>query len=297
MSVWFAYENNRSGVRFRLTNIPARQVDMPTACWKLRSLYTHCIYELRLSEDESFRRVAAARLVKRFPALLDAVASGELHLTGLLLLGPHLTQTNVVEVLPHARHRTKREIAQLVRVLDPLPAVPARIEPLGPAPASPARSTPSAATWEALGRALCPVRELTPGDRPRDWIDRVNDEGALLTDQTATVSEGHGAAEQNLAQSTPLTTNELAAQRYAVQFTATEEPRLLPSAKVVDVQPRPLPSDVRESPRQRGRHIPAAVRRAVFAREQRAASSRTGGTRSSTSPSVIRARQSKAGPA
>jgi len=38
-------------------------------------------------------------------------------------------------VLALAKHRTKREIAQLVRQLDPLPEVPPRIEPLGPAPA------------------------------------------------------------------------------------------------------------------------------------------------------------------
>jgi hypothetical protein len=97
------------------------------------------IYELRFSEDEAFRRVAAARLVRPFPALLDALSSGELHLTGLLMLGPHLTETNLIEVLARAKHRTKRELTRLVRLLDPLPAVPARIEPLGPAPASPAR--------------------------------------------------------------------------------------------------------------------------------------------------------------
>jgi 5-methylcytosine-specific restriction endonuclease McrA len=67
------------------------------------------------------------------------LASGELHLTGLLLLGPHLTDVNLVEVLSRAKHRTKREILRLVRILDPLPAVPARIEPLGPAPATLAR--------------------------------------------------------------------------------------------------------------------------------------------------------------
>jgi hypothetical protein len=99
------------------------------------SLYGYCIYELRLSEDEAFRRVAAARLVRRFPALLDAVASGELHLTGLLMLGPHLTTENLNDVLARSKHRTKKEIARLVRRLDPLPDVPARIEPLGPAPA------------------------------------------------------------------------------------------------------------------------------------------------------------------
>jgi hypothetical protein len=87
----------------------------------------YCIYELRFSEDEAFRRVAAARLIRRFPALLDALASGELHLTGLLMLGPHLTEANLTEVLARAKHRTKRELARLVRVLDPLPSVPARI--------------------------------------------------------------------------------------------------------------------------------------------------------------------------
>src|SRR6187399_257051 len=123
------------------------------------SLYTYCIYELRFSEDEAFRRVAAARLVRRFPALLDAVASGELHLTGLLMLGPHLTEQNLARVLARAKHRTKRELGRLVRVLDPLPAVPARIEPLGPAPA---RIVPATPTWEEFAGSMCPVRELVP---------------------------------------------------------------------------------------------------------------------------------------
>src|SRR6187397_1606939 len=115
-----------------LGEVEARGIHRTRAC---SSLYAYCIYELRFSEDEAFRRVAAARLVRRFPALLEALASGELHLTGLLLLGPHLTEQNLVEVLARAKHRTKREITKLVRSLDPLPAVPARIEPLGPAPA------------------------------------------------------------------------------------------------------------------------------------------------------------------
>jgi hypothetical protein len=80
--------------------------------------------QLRCSEDEAYRRVAAARLVRRFPALLDSVASGELHLTGLLVLAPHLTEQNIGQVLLRAKHRTKKEIARLVRELDPLPEVP-----------------------------------------------------------------------------------------------------------------------------------------------------------------------------
>ena len=115
-----------------LAEVEARGIHRTRAC---SSLYTYCVYELRFSEDEAFRRVSAARLVRRFPVLLDAIAAGELHLTGLLMLGPHLTNENLVEVLARAKHRTKKEIGRLVRKLDPLPDVPARIDPLGPGPA------------------------------------------------------------------------------------------------------------------------------------------------------------------
>ena len=148
-----------------LAEVEARGIHRARAC---ASLYTYCIYELRFSEDEAFRRVSAARLVRRFPALLDAVAAGELHLTGLLMLGPHLTPDNLVEVLALAKHRTKKELARLVRSLDPLPEVPSRIEPLGPAP-SPLFSP--APTWSQSVAALNPIRELEPGARPRDWTD------------------------------------------------------------------------------------------------------------------------------
>jgi hypothetical protein len=130
--------------------------------------------------------VAAARLVKRFPALLDALASGELHLTGLLMLAPHLTERNLVEVLARAKHRTKRELAKLVRLLDPLPAVPARIEPLGPAPARLALPEP---TWQEFIGATCPIRELTPGDRRREWVESANDSGASSPEQGPTPAE------------------------------------------------------------------------------------------------------------
>jgi len=153
-----------------LAEVEARGVHRTRAC---SSLYTYCIYELRMSEDAAFRRATAAKLVKRFPALFDAIASGELHLTGLLMLGQHLPAANLVEVLARAKHRTKKEIAELVRALNPLPDVPPRIEPLGPAPATPARDATANAKpgWQDFVESMVPVRELRPGDRPRDWTD------------------------------------------------------------------------------------------------------------------------------
>ena len=36
------------------------------------------------------------------------------HLTGILLVGPHLTRENQDELLARARYRTKRELERLV---------------------------------------------------------------------------------------------------------------------------------------------------------------------------------------
>ncbi len=148
-----------------LAEVEARGIHRVRAC---ASLYTYCVYELRMSEDAAFRRAKAARLCRCFPALYDAVAAGELHLTGLLMLGPHLTEENQVEVLARARHRTKREIAKLVRQLDPLPDVPARIEPLGPEAGI---ASPRNPTWSEFAASFSAVRELSPGARPADWVD------------------------------------------------------------------------------------------------------------------------------
>ena len=60
-----------------LAEVEARGIHRTRRC---ASIYTYCIYELRFSEDEAARRSAAARLVREFPPLFDAVAQGELHL-------------------------------------------------------------------------------------------------------------------------------------------------------------------------------------------------------------------------
>jgi hypothetical protein len=210
-----------AGLLAHLGEVEARGIHRIRAC---SSLYTYCIYELRYSEDEAFRRVAAARLVRRFPVLLDAIAAGELHLTGLLMLGPHLTAENISQVLLRSKYRTKKEIARLVRELDPLPEVPPRIEPLGPPPA---RLVPKAPTWEAFVSSLCPVRELSPGDRPSDWVEDSNEGevvapvGLALSDNEV-VSTRAGAGGAGDAGQTPLA-EPLSPQRYKVQFTAGEE--------------------------------------------------------------------------
>ncbi len=74
--------------------------------------------------------MTAARLARRFPALLDAVASGRIHLSSLVLLRDHLTEANVDEVVAAASGRTKREVEELVARMAPKPDVQASIRKL-----------------------------------------------------------------------------------------------------------------------------------------------------------------------
>jgi 5-methylcytosine-specific restriction endonuclease McrA len=206
-----------------LAEVEVRGVHRTKRC---ASLYTYCIYELRFSEDAAARRSAAARFVKRFPALLDAVADGELHLTGLLMIGPHLTPENQAEVLGRSRFRTKKELAKLIRELNPLPGVPDLVQPLGPTLMMKTLRTP---TWAEFVESFCPtVRELPPGERPRDWAnDGISDDGAA--DRELPV----GPVPANLP---PIASP----QRYQLQFSTVEEHvELVERAKALMARERP----------------------------------------------------------
>src|SRR4051812_44839896 len=114
-----------------LGEVERRGIHRLRAC---ASLYSYCIYELRMSEDAAYRRSKAARLVRQYPELHDAVAKGEIHLTGVLMIGPHLGGERHAEILRRARFRSKRELLRLIAEIDPKPEVAARVEPIGPAP-------------------------------------------------------------------------------------------------------------------------------------------------------------------
>jgi len=108
------------------------------------SLFAYCIEELHFSESVAYQRIAVARAARTFPRVLDALRAGQVHLSGLRLLAPHLTATDERELIDAARHKSKRAIEQLIANLAPKPAtrslvrrVPVRA-PTGPGASSPA---------------------------------------------------------------------------------------------------------------------------------------------------------------
>ncbi len=76
----------------------------------MRTYSLSCVGELDLSEEAASKRIQAARVARRFPALFDALAEGRLHLSGVVLLAPCLTLENAEELLAAATHQSKSEI-------------------------------------------------------------------------------------------------------------------------------------------------------------------------------------------
>jgi hypothetical protein len=77
-----------------------------------------------MSEDEAYVRIRVARAARRFPRVAEALARGEVHLSGLCRLAPHLTPENHRDLLAAARGRSKREIEQLLAARYPRPEQP-----------------------------------------------------------------------------------------------------------------------------------------------------------------------------
>src|SRR5436309_9732417 len=109
------------------------------------SLFSYCTQALRLSEDAACTRIDAARTCRRFPVILDLLASGEVTLTTVRLLGRHLTPENHEAVLARAKRRTRQQIDMLVAELAPRPDVPSSVRRL-PAVTAPTFATAAPAS-------------------------------------------------------------------------------------------------------------------------------------------------------
>ena len=109
------------------------------------SMFAYCTEVLHLSEQEAYFRIRVARAAREHPVLLDMLADGRMHLSGIATLAPHLTAENRDELLKRATHRSKRQIEELIAELRPQPDVPATVRKLPVRPAPSQRSDPAKA--------------------------------------------------------------------------------------------------------------------------------------------------------
>jgi hypothetical protein len=232
------------------------------------SLFTYCTQALHLSEHAAYNRIEAARAVRRFPSILQLVEEGAVTLTAIRLLAPHLTPENHHDVLARARHKSKREVEQLVAGLDPRPDVPSSVRKL---PARP------------------------PGRETAGVLPGGNGEPSFLPRSIATEGSPSASQARNTPATRPADVKPLAPERYKIQFTVGRETHdmlrcaqdllrhVVPDGDpaiiferaltllVSDLERRKIAATGRprtgRSSRETSRHIPAEVKRTVWQRD------------------------------
>jgi hypothetical protein len=232
-----------------IAEVDARELFTPAAC---SSMHAYCTRVLHLSADAAFTRIRAARAGRAFPQIFHAIADGRLHLTGVVLLAPHLRDDNVDLLIEQATHRSKLEIEMLVARLAPRPDVPTQIsaivppqEPLctdqlAPAPVASAAEPPSRV------KPLAPERfalQTTISQATRDKLE------------TARALMSHRNPSGDVAIVLDAALDALIEKLEKQRFAKTTRPR---AAKA---RPADAGADADRT------YVPAEVRRAVFERD------------------------------
>jgi hypothetical protein len=189
------------------------------------SLFSYCTQALRLSEDAACNRIDAARACRRFPLILELLASGSLSLTSIRLLARHLTAENHEAVLARATNKTRREIEALVAELAPRPDIRSAVRKLPcrnqfgevTAPAG-----PGPGPWPELALGLSPGPSPGLGSGPA-----MTSVPSAVATANAPASSALPATPIAPSPSVPATPRPIvrasAPERYRVQFTIGQE--------------------------------------------------------------------------
>jgi hypothetical protein len=146
-----------------LAQLDVRRLYLAEGC---SSLFTYCTQVLHLSEHAAYGRIEAARAACKFPVVMNLLTDGSLTLTAVTLLSPLLTSVNHREVLEEARHKTRREVEQIVAQRRPQPEIAATVRKLPEPkphhePSMPAGTQAARHVDSTLALAAAPLRPAT----------------------------------------------------------------------------------------------------------------------------------------
>ncbi|HEY6724424.1 MAG TPA: hypothetical protein VI197_10340 [Polyangiaceae bacterium] len=145
------------------------------------SLFGFLVRRYHMSESTADKRIGAARTARRFPLAFAMVARGEIHLSGIHRLKAHLKPENHEQVLALAKHKTIREVDELLARLAPQPDVPTMLRALPNPPNLPSPAptpAPSPPRRDPDPTPLAPGRyklQVTINQSTRDKLQELQD--------------------------------------------------------------------------------------------------------------------------
>jgi hypothetical protein len=130
------------------------------------SLFSYSVELLHFSEDEACRRIEAARLARRFPAIYALLRTGTVSLTVLGLLKPHLTDDNHQELFTGVSGSTVRLAKEWLAARFPQSDVPSTIRKQPDRCAQRAIQPLLAAALASLAASASPAESVPKGAAP-----------------------------------------------------------------------------------------------------------------------------------
>jgi len=232
-----------------LAEVDARQLYLEEGC---SSMFTYCQRVLHFAEGVAYKRIQAARAARRHPQILEALRSGDLHLTAVGLLAPKLTANNCAELICAARHLGADEIRRMLADREPKPAAPTfvrRVAEPTPKPLVPALAAqPAPPPPPVPPPSPQPRTEPLGAERYRVQFTADRELYAQLEELRALMR--HQIPDGDIGKIVAKAVSSLLKQVRKQKFADTSSPR--PTSP-----PNKDPS----------RHIPSAIRRAVWQRD------------------------------
>ena len=131
------------------------------------SMFSYCVKRLGLSEDEACRRIKVARLARRYSGIYPRLASGQLSLSVIALLEPHLSNTSSEELLALASGKSVAQARELLASRFPRADVPSAIRKLPARQLVPPRTDERGTTGPGLTTT---PSEPTSSSRPAELV-------------------------------------------------------------------------------------------------------------------------------
>src|SRR6478609_5412142 len=196
------------------------------------SVFSYCVEGLGMSEGAAGRRVAAARVCRRFSGTFERIARGQLHLCALCALAPHLTADNATELLDACRGKTRRQVEELLAVRFPRPDVREQIRRLPARTAVVAVAEQPALVKQTIETSSAPLAGSVEASRqiggqaPATAANHPSQRTSLVDNPVAKSSPTASAATPN-SRGRARELEPLSAERFGVHFTADAELREL----------------------------------------------------------------------